>query len=159
MAVDRALTIARKLCSAVEYAHQRKVIHRDIKPANILLAEQGEPKLTDFGLARQMDRNRPDKTMMGASIGSRGYMAPEQEINAATVDSRADVYALGGTLWFMLTGQNPVYFRESPERSRYCFRHRAPSRLSKKTARSVSHPPSELNAGSRSARNEHEFGC
>ena len=111
--VSRTVQIGRTLCSAVGYAHKHGVIHRDIKPANIMVNEDDEPKLADFGLARQGGAERAGMTIAGAQLLTLGYGAPEQETDASRADERADIYALGGTLWFLLTGQNPRHFRES----------------------------------------------
>jgi len=109
----QAVEVGRKLASAVAYAHRRGVVHRDIKPANIMINEDGEPKLADFGLARHEGVGRQGMTLPGVQLLTLGYGAPEQESDASQADARADVYALGGTIWFLLTGQNPRYFRES----------------------------------------------
>jgi serine/threonine protein kinase len=114
-AMDLAKTVALgiKLAGAVKYAHKRGVIHRDIKPANILFNEDWEPKLADFGLARQVNLQQEGATLAGAQLLTLGYGAPEQEVDASKVDERADIYGMGGTLWFALSGQNPRFFRES----------------------------------------------
>lgn len=114
-AMDPAKTVALgiKLCSAVKYAHKRGVIHRDIKPANILFNDDWEPKLADFGLARQVNTQQEGATLAGAQLLTLGYGAPEQEVDASKVDERADIYGMGGTLWFAISGQNPRFFRES----------------------------------------------
>jgi CheY-like chemotaxis protein len=95
------------------YAHSQGVIHRDIKPANLLLDESGIVKITDLGLARLNHGAAgpapgADVTMAGGAIGTVDYMPPEQAIDATTIDHRADIYSLGCTLYFLLTG-NPPY--------------------------------------------------
>ena len=101
-----------KICRAVEYAHGRGVIHRDLKPANILMDPYGEPKVADFGLARISRADDSQLTVPGEKLLSLGYGAPEQEKDASESDERADVYGLGALFYFILTGQNPRYFRE-----------------------------------------------
>ena len=99
---------------AMQSAHERNIIHRDLKPANILLASEGiatlanaTPKVTDFGLAKQLD-DRSRQTASGAIMGTPAYMAPEQaEGRLEDVGPRADVYALGATLYECLTGRAP----------------------------------------------------
>lgn len=111
--MDDAVTLVTKIGKAVAYAHASGVIHRDLKPSNILLDKTSEPKIVDFGLARLMRREEAgDLTAPGEKLLSLGYGAPEQETDASQSDERADVYGLGGLLYFLLTGQNPRYFRE-----------------------------------------------
>jgi len=95
------------LARAMHYAHQRGVIHRDLKPANVLLAADGTPKITDFGLAKLARTNRR-LTRMGDIIGTPAYMAPEQARgNIEAVGASADVYSLGAILYELLTAQPP----------------------------------------------------
>jgi serine/threonine protein kinase len=108
-----AVELVRKLCRAMDYAHSRRVIHRDLKPSNVLLDESGEPKIVDFGLARRTTRDEVRLTLTGSKLLSLGYSAPEQESDTSSVDERADIYGLGGILYFALTGENPRFFRES----------------------------------------------
>jgi serine/threonine-protein kinase len=101
---DEVVKIAAGVCDAVEYAHKRGTIHRDVKPANILLSVQGEAILTDFGLAKLAGGTQ--HTAAGAVMGTALYMSPEQ-IRGEQVDHRTDVYALGVTLFEMLSGRPP----------------------------------------------------
>ncbi len=94
------------LAQAVHYAHQHGVIHRDLKPANILLAKDGTPKITDFGLARQTASDRR-LTEFGDVLGTPCYMAPEQAWGNRPVLAAADIYALGAILYELLTGRPP----------------------------------------------------
>jgi serine/threonine protein kinase len=102
-AVDYAVQAAKGLA----YAHQCGVIHRDLKPANLLLTPTGVVKLTDLGLAR-MHTEDEGPVMRGRCIGTPEFMAPEQAEDAAAADHRSDLYALGSTLFHLLTGQLPV---------------------------------------------------
>ncbi len=111
---DEALTFFLKLCSALEYAHNRDIIHRDIKPSNILLDERFEPKVVDFGLARPIGiKDTEEITLQGQPMGTPEYVAPEQWSDAKDTDCRADIYAVGGVFWYMISGKIPRYFRES----------------------------------------------
>ncbi|HPC48873.1 MAG TPA: protein kinase [Kiritimatiellia bacterium] len=112
LSVDEAIELVLKIGRAVAYAHASGVIHRDLKPSNILMDKSGEPKIVDFGLARLMSKEEAKLTVPGEKLLSLGYGAPEQESDASQSDERADVYGLGALLYFVLTGQNPRYFRE-----------------------------------------------
>jgi serine/threonine-protein kinase len=91
----------------MQYAHDRGVVHRDLKPANVLLAADGTPKVTDFGLAKRLEQDS-GQTQAGTVLGTPSYMAPEQALgNTAKVGPRADVYALGAMLYDLLTGRPP----------------------------------------------------
>lgn len=96
----------------LRFAHSKSVVHRDIKPGNILISKRGEVKLTDFGIASDDSDDRNTKS--GVVLGTPSYMPPEQFKNSSGVDQRADIYALGVTLYEMLTGQKP-YTAESQE--------------------------------------------
>ncbi len=106
MKVEQSCLIAHQVADALTEAHRQGLIHRDIKPGNVLLTPDGTAKLLDFGVARLPT---PDDrlTKDGARLGTIGYMAPEQVRNARGVDARADVFGLGATLYFMLTGRDP----------------------------------------------------
>src|SRR5262249_7595581 len=98
-----AAALAAKLAAAVAHAHARGVVHRDIKPGNVLLGADGEPRLTDFGLAKV---GRSDMTATGAVLGTPAYMSPEQAAGKThEVGTPADVYALGAVLYDLLTGR------------------------------------------------------
>jgi eukaryotic-like serine/threonine-protein kinase len=100
-----ALKITRDLLGALQYAHEKGLIHRDIKPSNILFDREGKSKLSDFGLAKA---HEPDPQFMtqGTTVGTPHYMAPEQA-RGEELDIRADLYALGATLYHAVTGQTP----------------------------------------------------
>jgi tRNA A-37 threonylcarbamoyl transferase component Bud32 len=104
-----AAALAATLARAVQHAHEAGVLHRDLKPANILLAPvrgtELRPKITDFGLAKQLGTDGPTRT--GDFVGTPNFAAPEQAIARAEVGPAADVYALGAMLYHMLTGRPP----------------------------------------------------
>ncbi|MCC6416827.1 MAG: protein kinase [Gemmataceae bacterium] len=105
----KAADIGHQIASALAEAHKHNLVHRDIKPSNIQLTPEGQAKLLDFGLARhyQASHFRTGVTEPGTVLGTLDYMAPEQVEDAHQVDIRADLYALGGTLYWCLTGDPP----------------------------------------------------
>src|SRR6266513_2984644 len=104
----RAAELTIKLAHTVHYAHKRGILHRDIKPGNILIDADGEPHLTDFGLARLVERESTITGAMVEALGTPSYMAPEQATgDAAQFTSATDVYGLGSVLYHLLTGQPP----------------------------------------------------
>jgi eukaryotic-like serine/threonine-protein kinase len=108
--VRQRLELVAKICDAVQHAHQKGLIHRDLKPANILVGEDGQPKILDFGVARltDSDAQATRQTDVGQLIGTLAYMSPEQVLgDPAEIDTRSDVYALGVILYELLAGKAP----------------------------------------------------
>jgi serine/threonine-protein kinase len=103
----QAAALVRLLAGAMHAAHQRGVVHRDLKPGNVLLAADGTPKVTDFGLAKRLD-GPAGQTQTGAILGTPSYMAPEQACGRnREIGPAVDVYALGAILYELLTGRPP----------------------------------------------------
>jgi eukaryotic-like serine/threonine-protein kinase len=110
MPTAMAVFVASKMCEGLDYAHRKKdargqelhIIHRDVSPQNILLSYEGEVKIIDFGIAKAA--NRSQKTQAGILKGKFGYMSPEQ-VRGQPIDRRSDIFAVGVTLYEMLTGE------------------------------------------------------
>lgn len=101
------ISITEKAARALHAAHEAGIVHRDIKPQNIIITPEGEPVLLDFGLARDIDSDQPALTRSGEVFGTPSYMAPEQIEAQGAIDRRADVYALGVTLYEAVTKKRP----------------------------------------------------
>ncbi|MBN2551734.1 MAG: serine/threonine protein kinase [Spirochaetales bacterium] len=104
---EAAALIFYEVCRGLQHAHEKGVIHRDMKPGNILISNQGEVKLVDFGIATSLQDSEEGLTRDGMTLGTPSYIPPEQIDNAKSVDRRADIYSLGVVLYEMLTGKTP----------------------------------------------------
>ena len=106
LSVPDAVLVTARCAEALLHAHEANLVHRDIKPDNVLVTKSGQVKVADFGLAKAADED-VSMTQSGTGMGTPLYMAPEQARNAKTVDLRADIYALGCSLYHFLTGELP----------------------------------------------------
>ena len=111
LTIDQRLELFTKVCQAVHHAHQHGILHRDLKPGNILVDTEGEPRVVDFGLAKNLDVEGAGEsfdTMPGVFVGTLAYSSPEQlQGRPEDVDVRSDVYGLGVILFQLLTGALP----------------------------------------------------
>ena len=113
LSANQVAGLVKTIAEAVQYAHQRGILHRDLKPQNVLLDERGQPRITDFGLAKNIEQEG-SLTVTGAVLGSPNYMAPEQAAGKqGEVGPASDVYALGAILYHLLTGRAP-FVGETP---------------------------------------------
>jgi len=130
---SQAVRIALQACEALEHAHERHIVHRDIKPANILLQNHVERvRITDFGIAQDVTGHLAEKTeTTGMSAGTPAFMSPEQNLGRA-LDKRTDVFSLGMTLYYMLTGK-VAYRATNRAELALAFQNQSPA------------PPSRLN--------------
>ncbi|HHH76201.1 MAG TPA: serine/threonine protein kinase [Phycisphaerae bacterium] len=102
-----AMEVILQIARALEHAHSIGLIHRDVKPKNIMMTNEGTAKLVDMGLARQISDDETAKAEAGKAFGTPYYISPEQIRGQLDIDSRADIYSLGATLYHMVTGQVP----------------------------------------------------
>ena len=103
---SESIQIIRHACRALSVAHADGIVHRDIKPDNLMLTSRGDVKLVDLGIAKRLDEEA-SLTQTGQAIGTPHYISPEQIRGQRDVDSRADIYSLGATLYHLLTGHTP----------------------------------------------------
>ncbi|GGK94772.1 Stk1 family PASTA domain-containing Ser/Thr kinase [Mangrovihabitans endophyticus] len=108
----RALEIIADICAALEFSHRHGIIHRDIKPGNVMLTQNGQVKVMDFGIARALASGATTMTQTSAVIGTAQYLSPEQA-RGESVDARSDVYAAGCVLFELLVG-HPPFVGDSP---------------------------------------------
>jgi hypothetical protein len=110
MAVPRLARLMAGVASGLGYAHAQGLIHRDLKPANIMVTPHDQAKLLDLGLALIEGEQNPDVTVVGGTgyiVGTMDYIAPEQTLDPTGIDGRADLYSLGCTIYYALTGRPP----------------------------------------------------
>lgn len=109
LTLEEALSYTLQIADALAHAAERRIVHRDVKPSNVLIAPNGQAKLIDLGLARLNSPGEPDGdlTASGVTLGTFDYISPEQARDPRNADSRSDIYSLGCTLFFMLTGRPP----------------------------------------------------
>jgi eukaryotic-like serine/threonine-protein kinase len=154
LALTDALGVAIEIAEALDYAHRQGIVHRDIKPENILLADN-HAIISDFGIARALARAGEGErlTAMGMSVGTPGYMSPEQAAGEQDVDGRADTYALGCVLYEMVAGAPPFTGKSAaaviaahmatPVPSVRSLRSTAPQKLDEVLNRSMAKSPEE----------------
>ena len=104
--IDRATTITLGICDALDYMHKRGIIHRDLKPENVMVMENDQIKLIDFGIAMKEDARRLTFVNVTSLLGTPDYISPEQ-VKGARGDQRSDIYAVGIIFYEMLTGRVP----------------------------------------------------
>ena len=104
---NEALGIIREVALGLQHAHEKGLVHRDIKPPNILFDADGHAKLSDLGLVKMSDPETSHLTQSGMVVGTPHYIAPEQARGESDIDVRADIYALGATLYRLVTGKTP----------------------------------------------------
>jgi serine/threonine-protein kinase len=104
--IERAVTIVLRICDALDYMHKHGIVHRDLKPENVMVDENDNIKLIDFGIAMKEDARRLTFVNLSATLGTPDYISPEQ-VKGQRGDQRSDVYALGILLYEMLTGRVP----------------------------------------------------
>ena len=138
MPIAEAVDCIYQAAQALEYAHEKGIVHRDIKPANLLRDRAGTVKVTDLGLARFSDlfqgsQSATDSlTQAGSLMGTVDYMAPEQALDPTDTDQRTDIYGLGCTLYYLLTGRAPYLGKSITER---ILKHRGAPIPSMRTTR------------------------
>lgn len=104
----RSLDIIKQVTLALEHAYEQNIVHRDIKPSNLMIMRDGSIKLADMGLARSLDDGESAGiTRAGTTVGTVDYMSPEQARDSKSADSRSDIYSLGASWYYMLTGKPP----------------------------------------------------
>lgn len=132
LSIYDGLVIIKQVAEGVKGIHSEGIIHRDIKPSNIIIDKWGIPKLVDFGLAKVLPKDK-EITISGTAIGTWEYASPEQMRDAKRVDERTDIYSLGATLYYLISGDSPQYFREG----------KLPNKIRELLLISMAHDPDE----------------
>ncbi len=149
LGIDRRLELFRRVCGAVQYAHQNLLVHRDIKPLNILVTADGEPKLLDFGIAKQLgagDEPPGDRTRTGLRLMTPSFASPEQ-VRGEAVTTASDVYSLGVLLYELLVGRGPYRLATGlPYEIETAIREQEPERPSQALVRAAEEPAAALAA-------------
>src|SRR3954451_24198038 len=121
LAVDDAVSVIRHVAEGLQYASALGLVHRDIKPANLLLSPEGEVKIIDLGLALKSEAEDERVTRDGPTVGTVDYMAPEQARDSRATSDRSDIYSLGCTFYYLLTGSAPFPGGDIADKlSRHC---------------------------------------
>ena len=151
--IEEAQRITHEAAQGLQYAHSHGVIHRDIKPENLLLTEDGNTLIADFGVARALAGGEASLTETGLAMGTPTYMSPEQASGARDLDARSDVYSLASVLYEMLAGEPPFTgatpqaviarrFTENP-RPLHTLRETVPRELEAAVARGLAKAPAD----------------
>lgn len=138
LGIERAVALFHEMASALEAVHDQGLTHRDLKPENVLISESGSPKVTDFGIAFSEDEAAPRLTLTGMTLGTVGYMSPEQA-DGLTVDFRSDIYSLALIFHEMITGVDPDGFLDPPQ----LFRRELADEIDRAIVRALSPLPEE----------------
>lgn len=104
---QEVIALGKQLCAALQHAHENEIIHRDLKPANLIITPEGVVKLTDFGIAKDLDVT--GLTATNSTVGTASYMSPEQCQGVKFLTNKSDLYSLGVLLYEMLTGRHPFH--------------------------------------------------
>ena len=126
LSVEDSVGVLLQASEGLEYAARRGMIHRDIKPANLMMTPEGVVKVTDLGLALQLEAEDERVTRDGTTVGTVDYMAPEQARNSRATSVRSDIYSLGCTFHFLVSGRPPFHGGGIPEKLQRHFTESAP---------------------------------
>src|SRR5438105_10820366 len=111
MTWEEVVSLAQPLCSALQHAHEKGIIHRDLKPSNLMVLRDGTIKLTDFGIAKDLDVTQ--LTSAHCTVGTAAYMSPEQCKGERNLTNKSDLYSMGIMLYELVTGRKP-FAAETP---------------------------------------------